>query len=1474
MDPNATGAKQYQAAIDAGFAPQEVDAWKDKVTQRLREGGFKPSEIDAHWGQTPPDVSPLVDHMAANIKALPPEAEARIAENPMEVFLAGLDRGVMGLALAGKPKLLPPEHGDMLQNVLLGAGQFVGDLPATVAGWLGGASLGAPAGAVLGAMAGPEGAVPGGAIGAVVGAGAGSAALPEAIRSVLMDQYEHPNGAKDWSEMWSRASGVLLATGKAAIIGGVSAPAGAVAGRVTGSMSVNLATQAAAATAVGGALEGQVPSAQDFVEGAVLTLGFHAGGQIVGAGRRYIASPAVEQVAENQRDLYREKGIPPSAMEKGPEDDAVLASEVIAPHAADGTTVTPVLDTLAPKEPEPYTVPGAEPTLKPVDKPPQELAQDRVDSGLKAVEDHLAMIPEEGASTAELMSWNKEHLAFLQEYNDAINERDALKDAIKIATLHDVQGVPKDELNPAAMAMDREEPLVNVPSPASGMVRFFHGGPPEQSELPTTGGDRWVTPEFRYARDYRRNSTGPGAVWYIDLPNGHPEERAMFDEINNFHRSGKVSEETAKGFKPYNASAAEAEQYARSHKGEEAGSSTSDSAIPPGGSVPPEGKPPIGALPGSGEPPIQRTSEELASDILSRIGTNEQPSIWRSIHKFLTGFQAQLEPFNRFDRKMGLTGKELNTADMVRQMFASKDRAALAIEIGPLSFELDLNGGVRIAASEGASYRRALQEVQADGGTPEMFKAVRLALRTIELAPRGKQTGVDLNTAQQLVTSKGVLDTYKRGLGTIKETKDALIKFTTDSGVFSPEQAQAMIDMGNFHIVLRRIMDPSYNPPIASQGFGRKIPMIKKIKGSDLMIVDPDTAEMDNVHTMIALADKNRAMGHLIGLLERGEVDPSILRLERLEAKDLDTGELLRQQVLDEDGNVVSGPAADAMAPFLAARSKSMGPNDHIYYRNGRAELWRFHDEDLSDGMRAQAMIEPFGLIKMATGIARFAKLGITGALDFPLRAIFHGQIAGAAFAKESSAPYHDIIGGMMDVWNKSDAYQRWRANGGADSALTDIRDLYIKNTDELFTKTGTWDRVWNGVTHPLEAMRTFYHMVDAASRVGYMKRLENKGFETMKAVTMSRTAYLDHAEGRANSWLRTWASTVPFMEIGFKDIEQVTSAIRDRPLGTLMKASAWITAPSVINFALNWMADQDLPDADKYTNLPQWERDMYWVLPQINGVRMKIKKPYVGGWLFGTMPERFMEWLANDDPNAFREFGSSMAAQMLPPLTPQIISPIAEQWANKSLYSGRPLIKASMEKATGAMQYNPDTTNIAKKISQMLGPMGYDTGVDVSPIILENYVRSWAGNLPLTVLRAMDAAYAPPARPWQVADLPFAGAFFARQPDTSSQSIEDFYTARQKFEASQQDLHLAIQRGDQPAIESAVRRGAALEGLQPFATALRNLSAVITAIDRDEGLTNDEKRKRTDELVGGMIQISKGGMTLIKQFDEQETIQ
>lgn len=1601
MPDTPPGQLKLEALQGAGFSGQEIQNWQTRTTQQLQAGGFSQAEIANYWGHPQPDDRQLGAQVQANMSVLDPKEHARVAQNPIDMFRAGLQMSSTSL-LTGPPNVVPPEHAGTMGKILEGAGQFVGDIPASVAGFVGGTAAGA--------------AIPGfgeTVLGPLATGGAGAAALPEAMRQVLMDHYRNGTAAS-WDQVWSRTASIIMGTSKAALTGAIAAPAGGLVGAAVGSSAANLAAQAAAGAVVGAALEGHVPSAEDFITGAVLALGFHGAGKIAGAAKRFIPSPEAERVASNLQDIYEKTGVDPKTISRLASADPALLSQILAPRRPDGERDLGAIQQIAPPEPEPFK-PHTDVELPP--RPPQPEGAPEPPTGesllplihrLEGSGDN-AVSPAGAIGRAQIMPGTARQYGF-----DPTRLHDPEYNA-KVAT---------HILDDLLQRFDGDIPATLV---------AYNAGPMRAAA--------WIK----------------GGRVFSDLPIETQHYLEHAERLGAFEHG-------------YNAAQTERQLAAWGDTRDDWPGEGQPPAPPPE----PPGEVGPANEPGERPKPFELNADMLADQVLDIVG--EEPSgglpDWLNPRKIIAQFQSQLTPARRLDeRLLGSEAQEhIGAEDMLRQTFASKERAGFFVRYGVLD-------PITLERKSDASYLLAHQVVKDSGGDMKKFMAYRLAQRTIEKAEQGPRaeamaraeaaeaavpplaearteaerqrkvaeqayfiatedrqnrtarakaaaaetetarkaasdaertrqkaatafsrskiardkararldaaraayekakggtqrqrdaiariqrrtqewraardsartvnerlaaaqkaeeaayreyvktqaqepkpeeleaaakaeelrrqefaeaqsaenrathahetalreatrlreeakqtpgiaTGVDLDLARNLIErlrteSPRELRAYERGADIIRQVKDGAIDYARDSGLFGPEQAEQIKALNREHIVFRRIIEPDYTPPVPGRGFGVRTP-VKKMAGSDRQIVDPITADIDNLHTIVAMADRNRAIGSILNMI-RGMGDPELDKeFTEVEApRETQPGSLI-----DENGLTIEN--AEGAAPFETFR-KAQGllrPGDFTFMRNGKMEIWHTNDHDLADVLRMPAPGRMNPVAQLFAKVASLGRAGITAALDFPFRAVMHGQLAASALAPHGSwLPYHDVMAGWMDVWNQGPAYRRWVANGGAGAALTDMDTNYLrKDIERVWSSTGSDSAVWNALRHPIDAMRTLQHMVDAAARVGYMKRAENQGLSTLKAATESRRAYLDHAELMSANWVNTWARMVPFMPIGFKDVEQVTRALRERPLGTLMKAGAILTMPTVLNYATNLIADQFLPEKDRYDQVPQWERDMYWVLPPVNGVRLKIKKPYVAGWLFSTLPERFLDTLRGQQKSAL-DWARSLMDQALPPMTPSVIAPALQQYSNTS-WTGRPLIPSSLEKASGYMQYKPDTSLTARKIATVLGPPGLNIA-DVSPIVIENYAREWSGTLPMTILGMLEAPFRPPSRPWQIADTPFAGSFFVRQTPGDAQSIQDFYEQLNRVEAANTDLRLALKQGNFDALAPGERQLAALK-LSHLETALRAQSAVVTAINQNKDMTADEKRKYTDSIAANMLLLAKEGLAVIKGY-------
>jgi len=1473
-DTTATGMQEYQRLVAGGFSQQEAESWKVEQTEKLLGGGFSNEEVDAYWGETKPDYSRLDNDVGAAVRGGGP----KVAESATEALQAGWQSSVAGLVLRGQnPNVVPDEKAGWMADALTMGGQIAGDFVPGVVG----AVVGAGAGASAGTAVTPG---PGTVVGGLAGAGAGSMAVPTAMRETLMDYYTHRNG-NYFKDFWTRLQDIAIKTSKSAIAGGIAGPVGGklggkilekggtqVAGRI-GDYVANATT----ATALGGALDGHMPDKQDFTLGAGAALAM----AVVTRGRAKPLSKAQEaavqaDIAQNLQDIYARTGFRPDEAVTRMKEDPAFAQEVYAPRAASGDPVTPVADAAMTPDPEPFEKPSRSPDLDGLQN-----------AGFALHEEHATMI--QRLQTEAMQRAGKKP----DEAAPEITPEEMVKAAQDthldlIATLEGsanyakAKGILEADVVSPAGAIGRYQIMPNT-------ARQFGFDPARLTE-PAYNEKvaRAITQDLatRFPGDTVAQliayNAGPGRARSF-IANGRNVRQLPLETQRYLERAqemGAVKED----FIGENIDSQLAVQGDENWAPPPGNKTLHGEILPPerggggNGNEPP--KPPIDGeiiQPERGPKKIADDTMHMTEDVLvEKINDIIAPAdkearfAWMQPRRIISQFQSELEPANAIDKKLGISGDKLGVEDMLRQTYASKERAGYFIRYGTLE---PTPGEIKHTSDN--SFIAAYKAVKEDGGDAAGFMAYRLAKRAIEKAGQGIDTGVDLAQAQRLVKLAG--KKYDRAATIMRAAKDASIDYAVASGRFSKAGAAALKELNREHIVMRRVVDEGYRP-VMGRFFKARNPL-KKMTGSKKQVIDPVTTEIDNLHSIIAEADRNRARLTLVDAvkehMQKHPDDTGLLKIEKVDFLDEDTGKAMTGDILDENGRVIPPLAKEGAKAFVAERilHSKLGPNDFVVYRDGLPEVWRSADEGLTELLRTPMPLKSNPVVALFQKFASLQRAGITAAVEFPVRVIIHSQIAHSAFADKSTVPFYDMMSGMMDVFKQSENYKAWVRNGGAGVALSDMDVNYLqKDIRAIWSETGTESAVLNAVKHPLEAMRMIQHMSDAAARIGYMKRMDKLGYTPLKGAALSRKAQLDFAERQTAAWVNTWAKMVPFMPSAIKDVEQVGTAFRDRPASTWAKAGLYFTLPTLVMYALNKQYDAllDENDPNRYSELPKWMRDMYWVTPPINGVRVKIQKPYVGSYPFSTLPERALDQFWMDDPHAMDKWGEALVAQMVPPYVPSLLAPVVEDKFNKSMFTGRPLVPASLEGASGYLQYNDNTSETAKKISQILGKPGYNVA-DVSPLVLQNYARQWAGTMPMTVLRQFEKPFRGPVKPQEMADNPFVGAFFVRHPDMGSQSVQNFFENSDEVLKAHRDFALAVEHQDFSEIDVASKEFTAYINVSNFKDAITNQMKVLKSINRSEDMTADEKRQYTDSIVSGAIAMAKAGSALVETVKQEQ---
>jgi len=226
-----------------------------------------------------PSTDPNVEFIRGMTGDMVRPSTPRQVQDIGDSIIAGLQASSGGLAYRGKkPELVMPEDAPIQQRLGAAVGGIMGDVPAMIAG------------GTVAAMATKN----------PIAMGAATFAAPMALRAALMEAYGN-KAAVSWEGAWDVAKASVIGGAKGAVIGGLTAGAGKYIepllqplGKVAATGGT-LAAELTALTTSAAALEGHLPTAQDFLDNAILLGGLKGS----------------MAVARNLRMLYSDTGVKP-----------------------------------------------------------------------------------------------------------------------------------------------------------------------------------------------------------------------------------------------------------------------------------------------------------------------------------------------------------------------------------------------------------------------------------------------------------------------------------------------------------------------------------------------------------------------------------------------------------------------------------------------------------------------------------------------------------------------------------------------------------------------------------------------------------------------------------------------------------------------------------------------------------------------------------------------------------------------------------------------------------------------------------------------------------------------------------------------------------------------------------------------------------------------------------------------------------
>lgn len=653
---------------------------------------------------------------------------------------------------------------------------------------------------------------------------------------------------------------------------------------------------------------------------------------------------------------------------------------------------------------------------------------------------------------------------------------------------------------------------------------------------------------------------------------------------------------------------------------------------------------------------------------------------------------------------------------------------------------------------------------------------------------------------------------FKKAAAEIHKYTDYLLsEEAVNAGMLSKEAAAAMKNKYPHYVPFFREFYEAADTPGkgTGKGFVNVGAVTKKMKGSTLDVIDP-------------IESIARSTYAIINAVERNKVGQSIVRLSKI----------------------------DGMGALVEKIDGAAKVTDHSFsvWENGKKVVYNTTPELY----QAFKMLNPEGanmVVKILSVPAKWLRAGAVLSPEFMLRNPARDMISAAVYSKHGFIPVADTLKGLALYLHKGDTYWEYMRSGAAQANLVSLDRNYLSGQiRDLMTRPGVKKMV---TTNPIEILRGLSEATEMATRLAEFHNVR-KGYtgignrlfgKTRKpgsiqdAALESRDITLDFS--RIGSHTKSWNKISAFFNASIQGTDKMFRAWRENPLDMTIKTAMFITMPSV----LLWYLNKDDP---RYQELPQWQKDIFWIIPTKDTL-IKIPKPFELGILFGTVPERMLQWMYDKDRgqkgNGFKGLGDVIIDNMVPNVSPTALVPALEAATNYSLFMNRNIVpQHERDNLPPAMQYGPYTSAVGKGIGKMF---------DVSPRIVDNTIRGYTGGLGGFGLTLSDSVLGMgeerPAK--RISEMPGIRGFTAT-PYASSESVQQVYD---EFDRQNRLFHAGQELHQRPDGYDKRLHDQLKETMKAF----QNISQARKAVMKSN-LSSEAKRKRLDEIQMSQVRIAR----------------
>lgn len=1342
--PDPQLLQRRQEHLDAVTALRQHGYTWDQVNQyyagqvgKLRGAGYNEGQISAYYGGQ--DPAPVVAGVQERTAA---NVQAGQPKGLVDAFVDGLTNSSTAALLghAGTPDTPGEGQGAAISHAF---GETIGDLPVAIPSALfTGRKVAAAAQItpVVGEIPGaPE------AAGAVAGS-FNAAAVPELIKSERDAWTQAHNQGWSVANFLGLQGQVAQNTITQGAVGAVTGGVGSVAEKALVKAGVStaarvvgkLGAEAATFTAAQAAVAGKMPSTQDLVDGTVLLAAFHVAG--------VASSSVIRGYRGRLQQHYVETGQNPIDAAQQAKYDPVLRRQLMGgpnPPARPGSARSDV-DPPARPQPGHLPDPGAPPTE-------QHVTPRAIGSFDEAAP---WILKEEGGLTTDTGGLTKYGIS--SKANPDIDVAHLSKEqALELYHTRYWKAIDADSLAPN-MRLAAFDSAVN------------EGVGATKAWLKESGGD---IDKFMALR----------AAKYAELardPKYAPYAKAWARRLRDLGASGGFADLVGNG---------------PSHTGEEL--SPDEKTLLDHEGEPPEDEPP--KPPQFGEPGDE--DGQHWDRVMARVAPTEGVDLLSGSIEATKRVYGELFDPDHPIRKLVDSVTKGDDLDDARNPEFLRRIAENTDEIGKYTVErkmVDLDGN-----ETGPGLKEIVQGVGDKKAQSRFLDGYAIAKWAVMMDDQNKKTGVDINDARKVVAEGS--PQFSDAFDKLVTWRNGTLKWLAEGGIHPSDKVDALIKDNEASIPGYRRMDDGTYGPVSSGKSGIWNP-IKTAQGSERLVEPILKSLMQDAFLRHALAVHNRA-----------NVSLADLAIEGNKAKERRAVDINVVQALDDlrQAGIKSGseenPLDDIASNLARSTGASIGKDQVPMFRDGKLYGVKFEDPEVTRVLRGYDQAGQSTVMKIAAAVTSVPR-NLQTRLNplFPIKLLTYDVPWQFISNPDSKGAVQNLYTGISTMLTDPDLYHQWMRSGGAERVFSGLsKNRYMQEVMKGTQQESLAAGAWNLVKTPFHALTSWTQMVSTPMRLGRYVRGLDQGESPQRAAVASTEAAF-HRPGYGGPVGKAWNTIMPYLTAHLNGLEKTVrsqfgigrtvTGVAYNAAAFTAKAAAVLTLPALAQ----WWFNKDEP---WYKAAPDWQKDNGFFIPTPGGGHAFVAAPPLISAIYVGLPRRLMEGFFHDNPHAFDGFERSLGASLAPPggLTVfSILQPIIEHMANYSFFRDQPLANPDTVKGVGsAEQFNHYSSGTAKTISRFVNDIPIVQNMRLSPIVIDNYIRTWGGDWGQAATRAADVAAnvgkanQPPAMSFS--DWPGVSSWSVRYPSASAQPITDYYNRAEALDKVHGSIMAAIKDGD-----------------------------------------------------------------------------